>query len=53
MLFPLLDMAMRVYRENTTFEDIQIEAYEDYKNVNFNYRCQWGRQIRICGKNLL
>ena len=23
MLFPLLDMAMRVYRENTTFEDIQ------------------------------
>ena len=31
MLFPLLDMAMRVYRENTTFEDIQIEAYEDYK----------------------
>lgn len=31
MLFPLLDMVMRVYRENTTFEDIQIEAYEDYK----------------------
>lgn len=23
------------------------------KNVNFNYRCQWERQIRICGKNLL
>lgn len=31
MLFPLLDMAMQVYRENTTFDDIQIEAYEDYK----------------------
>ena len=23
------------------------------KNVNFNYRYQWERQIRICGKNLL
>ena len=30
MLFPLLDMAMQVYRENTTFDDIQITAYEDY-----------------------
>ena len=30
MLFPLLDMAMQVYKENTTFDDIQITAYEDY-----------------------
>ena len=30
MMFPLLDMALQVYRENTTFDDIQIAAYEDY-----------------------
>ena len=30
MLFPLLDMTMKVYKENTTFDDIQITAYEDY-----------------------
>lgn len=28
MLFPLLDMAYEVYRENSTFADIQITAYE-------------------------
>lgn len=28
MLFPLLDMAHAVYRENSTFADIQIKAYE-------------------------
>ena len=31
MLFPLLDMSLQVYRENTTFDDIQIAAYEDYE----------------------
>lgn len=31
MLFPMLDMAMQVYKENTTFEDINITAYEDYR----------------------
>jgi len=31
MLFPLLDMSLQVYRENTTFDDIQISAYEDYE----------------------
>ena len=30
MMFPLLDMALQVYRGNTTFDDIQIAAYEDY-----------------------
>ena len=30
MMFPLFDMALQVYRENTTFDDIQIAAYEDY-----------------------
>lgn len=28
MLFPLLDMAWEVYRENSTFEDIHVKAYE-------------------------
>lgn len=28
MSFPLLDMAMRIYDENTTFEDINMEAYK-------------------------
>ena len=28
MSFPLLDMAMRIYDENTTFEDIHMEAYK-------------------------
>lgn len=28
MLFPLLDMAEAVYRQNSTFSDIRIEAYE-------------------------
>lgn len=31
MLFPLLDMAMQIYHANTTFDDLQIQAYEDYK----------------------
>ena len=31
MMFPLLDMALQVYRENTTFDDIRITAYEDYE----------------------
>lgn len=31
MLFPLLDMAYAVYQENSTFADIQIEAYEHFE----------------------
>lgn len=31
MLFGLLDMAMSVYNENRTFEDIQVEEYQDYE----------------------
>lgn len=30
MLFPLLEMAYQVYLENSTFENIQIEAYEHF-----------------------
>jgi len=32
MLFPLLDMAYQVYLENSTFETIQIDAYEHFEN---------------------
>lgn len=32
MLFPLLDMACEVYRENSTFADIHIEAYENFED---------------------
>lgn len=31
MLFPLLEMAYEVYKENSTFEDIHVEAYEKYE----------------------
>ena len=31
LLFPLLDMAEAVYRQNSTFEDIQIKAYEKFE----------------------
>lgn len=31
MLFPLLEMAYEVYRENSTFEDIHVEAYEKFE----------------------
>jgi nicotinate-nucleotide--dimethylbenzimidazole phosphoribosyltransferase len=31
MLFPLLDMALAVYRENDSFDQMQIEAYERYR----------------------
>lgn len=31
MLFPLLEMAYAVYLENTTFENIQIEAYKHFE----------------------
>jgi nicotinate-nucleotide--dimethylbenzimidazole phosphoribosyltransferase len=31
MLFPLLDMALTVYRENDSFDQMQIEAYERYR----------------------
>ena len=30
MLFPLLDMAEAVYRENSTFEDIHVGAYQEF-----------------------
>lgn len=30
MLFPLLEQAYEVYRENSTFEDIHVEAYERF-----------------------
>lgn len=30
MLFALLDMALAVYKQNKTFEDIQVDAYEKY-----------------------
>ena len=30
MLFPLLEQAYAVYRENRTFEDIHIDAYEKF-----------------------
>ncbi len=31
MLFPLLDMANAVYFQNSTFEHIHVDAYEDYE----------------------
>lgn len=30
MLFPLLDMALKVYQEYSTFENIHVEEYRDY-----------------------
>ncbi len=30
MLFPLIDMAMKVYNENVNFEELNIDSYEDY-----------------------
>lgn len=32
MLFPLLEMAYQVYLENSTFEDIKVEAYEHFED---------------------
>lgn len=32
MLFPLLDMAGAVYRENSTFAEIEIDAYEKFRD---------------------
>lgn len=31
MLFPLLDMALTVYRENDSFDEMQIDAYERFE----------------------
>ncbi len=31
LLFPMLDMALEVYRENATFEQTQITAYQNYE----------------------
>ncbi|MCR5837720.1 MAG: cobyric acid synthase [Lachnospiraceae bacterium] len=31
LLFPLLDCVMNIYREQTTFEDIKVEAYRRFK----------------------
>lgn len=31
LLFPMLDMALEVYRENTTFEDVNIGQYERFE----------------------
>ncbi len=30
MLFPLIDMAMKVYNENPNFEELNIDSYKDY-----------------------
>lgn len=32
MLFPLLDMALTVYRENDSFDEMKIDAYERFEN---------------------
>ncbi len=32
LLFPLLDSVMNVYREQTTFDDIKVEAYTRFEN---------------------
>ena len=32
MLFPLLDMVLTVYRENDSFDEMQIDAYERFEN---------------------
>ena len=31
LLFPMLDMALEVYRENATFEQTKIAAYQNYE----------------------
>lgn len=33
LLFPLLDMVMEVYRENTTFNDINITQYKRFADI--------------------
>lgn len=39
MMFALLDMALNVYRDRTTFEDIQVEQYQRHKAVEESVRC--------------
>lgn len=33
LLFPMLDMALEVYRENTTFDDINVTQYERFTDI--------------------
>lgn len=33
LLFPMLDMVLEVYRENTTFEDINVSQYKRYTDI--------------------
>ena len=33
MMFPLLDMALRVYHAETTFFDIQVEQYQRFDKL--------------------
>ncbi len=33
LLFPLLDMVLKVYHFNSTFEDIQVKAYERFETI--------------------
>ncbi len=33
LLFPMLDMVIEVYRENTTFDDINIEQYKRFTDI--------------------
>ena len=49
MMFPAFDMALQVYRENTTFDDIQIAVYEDYGKMLIIITGVSGSwQVRIC-----
>lgn len=38
---PLLDMAVKVYEEMSTFSEIDVPDYEDYENVAFSDRGKW------------
>ena len=39
MMFALLDMALSIYQDRTTFEDIQVEQYQRHKAIEESVRC--------------
>ena len=51
MLFPLLDMAEAVYRENSTFEDIHVGAYQSFEEQELD-ECAKGELLYFTEKNV-
>ena len=48
MILSLLDIALSVYQDRTTFDDVQLEQYKRFKNDDFDNRWKWQWKVGLC-----